>query len=409
MSAPGRSATVALPHALAWAGAIGIAALTIVLYLLGDGPWPASTMERACIGVAAAAAIAWVLQRPRPAAGLVAYAAYALSLLVVFFAAGGPDATRELWRQAAFLTVLAAAAAPLPVPRGTLFGVHVGCLLLVWLQLAGPRSGYDTVGRAGFYHALEHWSGYPELGLLMAVATCAMMAFACAAPSATTRVAGAVLALAFGAATVFLRSRSAVLTIPIVAVWLLGVAAVKWRSKAAAVVLALGLIGATAMAVRGGGVTALVSRAADTVTREAAIREQGWRAAREMLADHPLVGVGLGAYQREYLERRLGADSAHAYNIVLHVLAESGAIGLLGWVALWARVLYVGVRYAAPTPRGAAIFALHGILVAFLIRSQSEHFLANLMTSDRVLLLLACWMGLTEGLAMDARGGQRRA
>ena len=94
---------------------------------------------------------------------------------------------------------------------------------------------------------------------------------------------------------------------------------------------------------------------------------------------------------------------------MLHVLAESGAIGLLGWLALWGRVLYVGVRHAAPTPRGAAIFALHGILVAFLLRSQSEHFLANLATSDRVLLLVALWMGLTEGLARDARGGQRRA
>jgi O-antigen ligase len=402
MITPGPVATVGLLRVLAWVGAVALVALTIVLYLVGDGPWPAGTIVRACIVSGALAAIAWVLQRPRPTAGLVAHAAYAVSLLVVFVAAGGPDATRELWRQAAFVTVLAAAAAPLPVPRGALLGVHVGCLLLVWLQLAGPRSAYDTVGRAGFYHALEHWSGYPELGLLMAVATGAMVAFACAARPPLVRIAAAVLALAFAAATVFLRSRSAVIAIPIVAAWLLGVAAVKWRSKVAAAALALGLIGATTVAVRSGGVTALLSRAAETVTRETAIREQGWRAAREMFADHPLVGVGLGGYQREYHERRLGADSTHAYNIVLHVLAESGAIGLLGWLALWGRVLYVGIRHARPTPRGAAIFALHGALVTFLVRSQSEHFLANLMTSDRVFLLVALWMGLTEGLALDA-------
>jgi O-antigen ligase len=216
------------------------------------------------------------------------------------------------------------------------------------------------------------------------------------------RVAGVVLALAFAAAAVFLRSRSAVVAIPIVTAWLLGVAAVKWRSKAAAAALVLGLIGATAVAVRGGGVTALMSRAAGTVTRETAIREQGWRAAQGMFADHPLVGVGLGGYQREYYERHLGADSSHAYNIVLHVLAESGALGLLGWLALWGRALYVGVRHTRKTPRGAAIFALHGMLVAFLVRSQSEHFLANLMTSDRLLLLVALWIGLTEGLALDA-------
>jgi hypothetical protein len=66
----------------------------------------------------------------------------------------------------------------------------------------------------------------------MALATCAMVAFVAAARPPLARVAGAVLALAFAGATVFLRSRSAVITIPIVAAWLLGVAAVKWRSKA---------------------------------------------------------------------------------------------------------------------------------------------------------------------------------
>jgi hypothetical protein len=42
------------------------------------------------------------------------------------------------------------------------------------------------------------------------------------------------------------------------------------------------------------------------------------------------------------------------------------------------------------------------MLVAFLVRSQSEHFLANLANSDRLLLLVALWIGLTEGLALDA-------
>jgi hypothetical protein len=409
MTIAGRRATVALPDVLGGIGAAGLIALTLLVYLAGDGPWPAAAMQRACIVLSAAAVAGWLWTRPRPTLALAPYAAYALSLVVVFVAAGGADASRELWRQAAFVTVLAAAAAPLPIPRGALVGVHVGGLLLVWLQLAGPRSAFDTVDRAGFYHALEHWSGYPELGLLMAVASCGMVAFACASRPLAARGAGLVLALAFALGVVFLRSRSAVATIPAVAAWLLAVTAVKWRSKAAMAVLAAGLLGATAIAVRGGGVTALYTRVADAVSREAGIREQGLRAAQGMFADHPIAGVGLGGYQREYRERRLGSDSAHAYNIVLHVLAESGVIGLLGWLALWGRVLYVGVRHAAGTPRGAAIFALHGMLVAFLLRSQSEHFLANLVTSDRVLLLVALWIGLTEGLVREARGGQRRA
>jgi O-antigen ligase len=411
-----RRSSVGVSEALGWVGAAGLVVLTLVLYLVGDGAWPAATILRACTVLSAGAGVAWLWTRPWSTAGpgpgassgwrrwlgLAPYAVYVLSLGVVFVAAGGPDASRELWRQATFVAVLAAAAAPLPIARGALVGVHVGGLLLVWLQLAGPRSAFDTIDRAGFYHALEHWSGYPELGLLMCVATCAMVAFACAARPIPARLAGVLLALVFAAATVFLRSRSAVVTIPIVVAWLLGVAAIKWRSKAAAAMLALGVVAATVVAVRAGGVTTLLTRAADSVSRETAIRERGWMAARGMFADHPIVGIGLGGYQHEYEERRLGSDSPHAYNIVLHVLAESGAIGLLGWLALWGRVLYVGVRHAGPTPRGAAIFALHGILLAFLVRSQSEHFLANLMTSDRVLLLVALWMGLTEGLALDA-------
>jgi O-antigen ligase len=415
MTTAGHGTTAVLPRLLAGLGAAALIAMTVAIYLVGDGPWPAGTLLRAGVVVSSGAAVAWLLSRPRPTRGLIPYALYALSLLVVFAAAGGPDASRELWRQAAFGAVLAAAAAPLPIGRGVLLGVQVGCLLLVWLQLAGPRSAFDTVERAGFYHALEHWSGYPELGLLMAVATCGLAAFACAARPPLVRVAGAVLAVVFAAAAVFLRSRSAVLTIPIVVAWVLGVAVVKWRSKAAAVVLAAGLAGTVAVAVRGGGVGAVVSRAAEAVSRETAgrgkggqaargvfaahPREKGWQAARGMFADHPVVGVGLGAYQHEYIERRLGPDSPHAYNIVWQVLAESGVVGLLGWVALWGRVLYVGVRRAAPTPRGAAIFALHGMLVAFLVRSQSEHFLANLAASDRLLLLVALWMGISEGLA----------
>ena len=45
MTAPDRLATVGLPGVLAWIGAVALVALTIVLYLVGDGPWPASTMR----------------------------------------------------------------------------------------------------------------------------------------------------------------------------------------------------------------------------------------------------------------------------------------------------------------------------------------------------------------------------
>jgi O-antigen ligase len=280
--------------------------------------------------------------------------------------------------------------------------LHTACLLLVLLQLAGPRSSFDHIGRAATYHALEHWSGYPELGLLMAIGAGAMVGVLCAARTVVVRVAAVVLAAAFTAGAVFLQSRSALVTIPIAALWLFGLAALRWRSRVAFAGIAIAIAAFAILTVRGGGASALASRTAFLYGRELGIREQGWNAARLMAREHPYVGVGLGGYRREYDERQLGRDSTHAYNIVLHHLAETGAIGLVGWLALWGRVLWVGVRHASRTPSGSALFALHGVLVAFLIRSQSEHFLANLATSDRLLLLVALWMGLTEGLARDA-------
>jgi O-antigen ligase len=333
---------------------------------------------------------------------LVPYGIYVAALAIVFAASPTPDASRELWRQAAFLAVVAAAAAPIPLRPGVILGTHVACLLLVLIQLAGPRSGFDHLGRAGFYHALEQWSGYPELGLLMAIAAAAATGVLCASREPVVRIGAGVLLAAFAGGAVFLQSRASVLTIPLVALWLFGVAAVRWRSRLAIAGLVLSLAAGAVVAVRGGGASAIASRAAGAFARETAIREQGWNAARTMAREHPLTGVGLGGYKREYEARRFGLDSAHAYNIVLHVAAEGGAIGLAGWLALWARALWPGMRRASRTPPGAALFALHGMLLAFLVRSQSEHFLQNLVTSDRLMLLVAIWIGLSERLALDA-------
>jgi O-antigen ligase len=398
---------------LAWAGAVGLGVLSVVLYLGADGVVSAATLIRAGTVAASAGTLAWLARGGgrgllRPGRALVPYAIYAAALAIVFAASPTADASRELWRQATFLAVIAAAAAPLPVRPGAILGAHVACLLLVLIQLPGPRSGFDHLGRAAFYHALEQWSGYPELGLLMAIGASAMVGVLCASHEPAVRLGAGVLAVAFTGATVFLQSRASVLAIPLVALWLFGVAAVRWRSRLAMAGLVVALAAGAFVAVRGGGASALASRAAGTFARETAIRAQGWSAARTMASEHPLAGVGLGAYQREYQARNLGGDPMHAYNIVLHVVAEGGAIGLAGLLALWARALWLGVRRASRTPSGAALFALHGMLLAFFVRSQSEHFLANLATSDRILLLVAIWIGLSERLALAAPAANGR-
>ena len=118
--------TVRLPQVLGGVGAAGLIALTLLVYLAGDGPWPAATMQRACIALAATAIGGWLWTRPRPTLGLVPYAVYALSLAIVFAAVGGDTASRELWRQIAFVTVRRTLKHYFEDRRTGAFGFHIG-------------------------------------------------------------------------------------------------------------------------------------------------------------------------------------------------------------------------------------------------------------------------------------------
>jgi O-antigen ligase len=72
-----------------------------------------------------------------------------------------------------------------------------------------------------------------------------------------------------------------------------------------------------------------------------------WQAAISMANDHPFIGVGLGNYEAAYPAYRLvGWPRAlgHAHNDYLNLLAETGLVGLTGYVAGWALIVYWTLR-----------------------------------------------------------------
>lgn len=65
-----------------------------------------------------------------------------------------------------------------------------------------------------------------------------------------------------------------------------------------------------------------------------------WKSALQMFGDHPLTGVGAGnfgqVYQKNYVSpHALYPRLNHAHNNFLHMLAETGVIGLLGFLSLF--------------------------------------------------------------------------
>jgi O-antigen ligase len=131
------------------------------------------------------------------------------------------------------------------------------------------------------------------------------------------------------------------------------VAAVRWRVPALGLALTLGMAG-TAVA----AAPELLARTRTFVVAEPeqALDDGAVRgrlsenlSALQMFADHPWNGVGLGSFPRRYHEyaSRLGLDTRprrSAHNLYLEVAAETGLLGLLGFMTLLGGVLGNVVR-----------------------------------------------------------------
>jgi O-antigen ligase len=400
-------------NVLPTARAIALLIFIVALFFLRDAAVPASTVFTA--GVVLLAALCWPFAtRPdaRPLA-LLPYVAYLAILTLSWRWHGDGPSTDEYLRQLAFLaTIWSVAFVAARTGAAAWVAAIVICLSLVIVQILGPRSMADHFGRDVIYSAIDQWSGYPEIGLLAGLGAGAAAALAWGGSGLSLRLAGAALATGFVVAPIFLYSRFAIVTAIAVVVWVGFVCLARWRWTVGAVLIA-GLAASSAWIAVGPGDTPARARAALVArvgSHEAGIRAEGWRVAEEMMRAAPWLGVGPGRYRVDYGRYSTRSDSFHAYNIVLHTGAEIGLVGLAVYLWLWGRALWISLAAASDRSReGAAALAVHGMLVAFFLRSQSEHFLANLTTSFRLLLLVGVLIGLAEGARTWRRGSHANA
>jgi O-antigen ligase len=180
------------------------------------------------------------------------------------------------------------------------------------------------------------------------------------------RVVGVLGALAFGATPFILGARTAGSLVVVIALafgvgWVM-----RWprRGVVVAAILALIVLGATvALGVSGAGEPgSITARVVDTSLTEA--RLALWHDALEIVADHPITGVGWGGFATTSLIARADEDLRYTHNEFLQVTAESGILGGLLVVLIFAwgfARIYVG---AGPDPMavlGAIALAAMGI------------------------------------------------
>jgi hypothetical protein len=134
-----------------------------------------------------------------------------------------------------------------------------------------------------------------------------------------------------------------------------------------------------------------------------------WQAAINMAEANPIFGVGLGNYEAAYETYRLVKWQyalGHAHNVYLNTLAETGALGLAGYLILWGSIFAVTIRVihrASGVERAMAI----GLLGTWT-HLMTHQLLDNLYVNN-VHLLIGALLGILCVLAEHRRENRTSA
>lgn len=293
--------------------------------------------------------------------------------------------------------------------------------LVVAISVIGVEAAYDYLTlsvawrRIGHYPSVAQWSGYPQLGMLFAVALPLPLAALIYSRRQATIVASIVVAVALLLDLAAVNSR-----ITYVA------AGATYLALAAAEVVTLrqfrllGIALATALCIviyskvdtaRGGTFAYWWQTRLYLQYLPASGTAQGistgfgrfvtWRHAAGLIRDRPWLGVGPAKYfsavQRKYVDSWQGED-VHAHNTFLHVAAETGIPSALVLLMMWALLFKRLASAIARSPTGMLTIGFAGALIAFFVCSWSDHFTAyGLAPRNRIAFL--SWTLLAAAVA----------
>jgi O-antigen ligase len=133
-----------------------------------------------------------------------------------------------------------------------------------------------------------------------------------------------------------------------------------------------------------------------------------WQAAMAMASAHLWTGVGLGNYEVAYAEYALPRwpnALGHAHNDYLNTLAETGLVGVTGYVLGWGAIVIGTVRalrQSDPLRRGILV-GLLGTWAHFL-----AHSLVDKLTVNNLFLHVGVMLGLLAWVSEGVSDAQQR-
>jgi O-antigen ligase len=188
-----------------------------------------------------------------------------------------------------------------------------------------------------------------------------------------------------GVATYLLFSRmgSIVFAVTTVGVWAFNPA--QWRKVI--VIVVVGAAIAAGLAARSGKMSRYVVSTILEPDRNPGVdlRLAVWRESLRLFRLHPVAGSGLGTYDEvayslegNTAEPSFRRNGWHAHNVYLHVLTETGIVGLLAWCYFWYSILarQLGAWKRAGSHNRVALAGAVWAVLAFLVLSISEVMIA---------------------------------
>ncbi|HET7845178.1 MAG TPA: O-antigen ligase family protein [Xanthomonadales bacterium] len=343
------------------------AALAILLVLLPVG----RTAEIALLAVALAGVVAaWRARGDANAwrgAGLalLAFAAYWLPALLSAFDAVAPD---KSW------STVAGTVRFLPFALGAVLALRdapawqarvaraAGAIVALWTvdALLQAATGWSLGGRL----QVDRISGvFGDDNLKLGPALAVLSPFALVAARRFGRAALLAAWLALAAAVLLAGARAGWVMFAIVTLalaWREAGGARRFAAWCAAALAAIALLGVSAyhgsarFELRIERTLAATRGDADAIDFALAGRLPIWRTALAMAAAHPVNGVGVRGFRHAYPDHAAPGDpwvapgsdtgALHAHQLVLELLAETGAIGLLAWLVAAFALVRAGLR-----------------------------------------------------------------
>ena len=137
-----------------------------------------------------------------------------------------------------------------------------------------------------------------------------------------------------------------------------------------------------------------------------------WDTAYGIFKDHPVLGIGLGSFAKEYkntvvdrsLKRNVPLkdwqkkhlrELSHAHNNYIHMLAENGLVGFLGYVLAFGFILCKNIKNYLLNKNPYALMIV-GSTAALLLQGLTEYNFGNSSVMKIYWLVLGCLVVLAR-------------